>query len=116
MSYLVVSPDLLATAAIDLDSIGSALSAANAAAAVRTTSLLAAAADEVSAALAALFSGHGQAYQALSAQAAAFHQQFMQALGTGAASYAAAEAANASPLSPCWTGSTVKSRQQPGVR
>ncbi|WP_155769953.1 PE family protein, partial [Mycobacterium asiaticum] len=98
MSYLIVGPELLAMAAADLDSIGSALSAANAAAAVRTTSLLAAAQDEVSTALAALFSGHGQAYQALSAEAAAFHQGFMRALSAGGASYAAAEAANAAPI------------------
>ena len=36
--------------------------------------------DEVSMAVAALFSGHAQAYQALSAQAAAFHAQFVKAL------------------------------------
>jgi len=52
----------------------------------------------VSAAIAALFGAHGQAYQALSAQGAAFHDQFVQALTAGAGSYAAAEAANASPL------------------
>ena len=98
MSYLVVGPQLLAAAAADLDSIGSALSAANAAAAVPTTTLLVAAQDEVSAALAALFAGHGQAYQAVSAQATAFHEQFIQTLTTGGAMYAAAEAANASPL------------------
>jgi hypothetical protein len=41
---------------------------------------------------------HGQAYQAASAQLTAFHDQFVRALSTGAASYASAEAANASPL------------------
>nr|WP_223163860.1 PE family protein [Mycobacterium simiae] len=47
--------------------------------------MLAAGADEVSAAIAALFGTHGQAYQAyraLSAQAVAFHQQFVQLLAT----------------------------------
>jgi hypothetical protein len=63
-----------------LQNIGSALSAANAAAATRTTGVLAAAEDEVSAAVASLFSGHGQAFQALGAQAAAFHAQFVQAM------------------------------------
>nr|WP_142361277.1 PE family protein [Mycobacterium ostraviense] len=38
---------------------------------------------------------HAQAYQALSTQAAAFHNQFVQTLSAGAASYASAEAANA---------------------
>ncbi|WP_139837008.1 PE family protein, partial [Mycobacterium szulgai] len=98
MSHLVVVPEMLGAAATDLDSIGSALNAANAAAAVRTTSVLAAAQDEVSAAIAALFSGHGQAYQAMTAEAAAFHLQFTQAMNSGAAMFAAAEAANTSPL------------------
>lgn len=44
------------------------------------TGVVAAAADEVSAALAALFSSHGEMYQTLSSQAAAFHAQFIQAL------------------------------------
>ncbi len=48
--------------------------------------------------MAALFSGHAQAYQALSAQAALFHEQFVRALTAGAGSYAAAEAASAAPL------------------
>lgn len=60
--------------------------------------MIAAGADEVSAGIAALFGAHARAYQALSAQAAAFHAQFVQALNAGAGSYAAAEGANASPL------------------
>ena len=54
--------------------------------------------DEVSAVIAAVFSAHGQGFQALSAQAAAFHTQFVQALTSARGAYAAAEAANASPL------------------
>ena len=57
-----------------------------------------AAADEVSAAIAAVFGAHAQGFQALSAQAAAFHQQFIQALTTGAGAYAGVEAASASRL------------------
>jgi PE family len=98
VSPLVVAPELLASAAADLESIGSALHAVHAAAAVPTTSLAASGADEVSAAVAALFAGYGQEYQALSAQASAFHQQFAQALSSGAGSYLTAEAANAWPL------------------
>ena len=37
----------------------------------------------MSAAIAALFSAHGQGFQALGAQAAAFHAQFVQALNAG---------------------------------
>ncbi len=98
MSLLVVTPELLVSAAADLESIGSALNAANAAAAGSTTGLVAAGADEVSAAVATLFGGFGQEYQALSAQVSAFHLQFVQALSSGAGSYLGAEAANVSPL------------------
>lgn len=98
MEYLIAARDVLVAAAADLEGIGSALAAANRAAEAPTTGLLAAGADEVSAAIASLFSGNAQAYQALSAQAAAFHQQFVRALSSAAGSYAAAEAANASPM------------------
>ena len=67
MSLMVAVPDVLGTAAADLASIGSTISSANAAAATPTTGIVAAAEDEVSAAIAQLFSGHGRAYQALSA-------------------------------------------------
>lgn len=98
MSFVIAAPEYLAAAASDLSGIGSALNEANAAAAARTTTVLAAAADEVSVALSALFSGHAQQYQALSAQVAAFHEDFVRALTAGAGSYANAEAAAVSPL------------------
>jgi hypothetical protein len=60
--------------------------------------VIAAGSDEVSAAIASLFSSHGKAFQALSAQAAAFHSRFVQALIAGAGAYAGAEAANAAPF------------------
>ena len=92
MSFVMAAPDLVTAAASDLASIESALSEVRAAAATQTTGLLAAADDEVSAAIAALFSAHGQGFQALGGQAAAFHAQFVQALNAGAGSYASAEA------------------------
>ena len=98
VSLLVVAPELLASAAADLKSIGAELDAAHAAAAAPTTGLVAAGADEVSAAVTALFSEYGQAFHALSAQASTFHTQFVQALSGTQGAYAAAEAANASPL------------------
>ena len=98
MSYVVAAPEFLASAASDLSGIGSSLSAGHAVAAVPTTAVVAAAGDEVSAAVASLFSGHGQAFQALGAQAAAFHDQFVQALNAGAGAYASTEAASAGPL------------------
>ncbi|OSC37229.1 PecA family PE domain-processing aspartic protease [Mycobacterium decipiens] len=98
MSLLVVAPEFVTSAAADLEIIASTLRAANAAAAVSTTGLAAAGADEVSAALAALFAGFGQEYQALSTQVSAFHQQFVLTLSSAAGSYAAAETTVASQL------------------
>src|SRR5580693_8069541 len=98
MSYLIAAPDMLAGSAADVAGIGSSLSEANAAAAASTTRVIAAAGDEVSANIAALFSAHGQGFQALGAQAAAFHDQFVQKLTAGAGSYASAEAANLAAL------------------
>lgn len=98
MSLLVVTPELVTSAAADLAGIGSTVNAANVAAAVRTTGLAAAGADEISAALAALFAGYGQQYQALAAQLAVRYGQFTRDLVTGADAYAAAEGANISQL------------------
>ncbi|GAB7143971.1 hypothetical protein LRC484719_25620 [Mycobacterium riyadhense] len=94
MSFVVAAPEILSAAATDLANIGSSISAANAAALAPTTGVLAAGADEVSAAIAVLFGSHAQAYQALSAQAAAFHAQFVQTMASGTGGYASAEAAN----------------------
>jgi len=94
MSYVIAAPDVMSATATDLAGIETALSAAHAAAARQTTALLAAAEDEVSAAIAAMFSAHGQGYQALSAEAATCQAQFMQALTASSGSYANAEAAN----------------------
>lgn len=100
MSQVTVSPDLIASAASDVSAIGSTLSAAHLAAAAPTLSLQPAAADEVSASIAHLFSGFGQDYQKLAGQADAFHEQFVQRLAASADAYARAEAANASLLQP----------------
>lgn len=97
MSFLIASPEALAATATYLTGIGSAINAANAVAAAPTTEILAAGTDEVSTAISALFGAHAQAYQALSAHVAAFHDQFVHTLTAGAGSYMAAEAA-ASPL------------------
>ena len=98
MSLLDVVPELLESTAADLKSIGTELIAAHAAAAGPTTGVVAAGADEVSAAVTGLFSEYGQAFQALSAQASTFHSEFVQALSGAQGAYSAAEAANASPL------------------
>jgi PE family len=98
MSFVIAAPETVAVAASDLGRIGSTISAANAAAAAPTTSVLPAAADQVSAAISSFLGRYAQGYQALGAQLAAFHNEFVQLLGGGAQQYAAAEAANASAL------------------
>lgn len=98
MSYLVALPEVMSAAAANTASIGSVVETAHRVVAGATTGVVAAAEDEVSVAIAELFSAHAQGYQALSAQAAAFHARFVQALTGAAGAYAAAEAANVSPL------------------
>lgn len=83
MSFVIAAPELLSAAATDLASVGSAVGAASAAASGPTIEVLAAGADEISAAVASLFASYGQSYQAISAQASAFHQSFVQALTGG---------------------------------
>ena len=94
MSFVPTQPDALAVSAGKLQSLRSAMNAGNAAAAAPTTGVVRAAGDEVSALTATQFAGHAEIYQAMSAQAAAIHQQFVDVLAVSAASYAATEAAN----------------------
>jgi PE family len=98
MSLMFAVPEVMTDATTSLASLGSTINAAHSAAAAPTTAMLAAAEDEVSTAIAATFSSYASAYQALSAQAAAFHAQLVQTLNAGADAYAATEAANATPL------------------
>jgi hypothetical protein len=95
---LVAAPEALVAAASDLAGIGSSLNAANASASLPTTGLLPAGADGVSTQLATLLSAHGQLYQRLSAQAAAFHEQFVKVMTASANRYATAEANAAQTL------------------
>jgi hypothetical protein len=95
MSFVTTQPELLAEAASNLQGIGSSMTAGSAAAAGPTTGVVPAAADEVSALTSAQFAAHAQMYQAVSAQAAAIHEMFVNTLGISANSYGATEAANA---------------------
>jgi hypothetical protein len=100
MPYVLAAPEMIATAATDVAAIGSTLSAEHMAAAGSTVALIPAAADEVSASIAHLFSLHAQDYQSLAGQAAAFHDRFVQHLNASAGSYAGIEAASAASLQP----------------
>ncbi|WP_099223771.1 PE family protein [Mycobacterium persicum] len=99
MPSVIAAPEMLATAAADVEGIGSAISAAGAAAAVPTAQVLAAAGDEVSAATAALFRAYAHDCQLVLSQATTFHSEFTQALAAAGATYAHAEAANAAAMS-----------------
>jgi len=96
--FVIAAPETLAAAATDLAIIGSNPSVAHMAAAAPTVGVVPAAADEVSASIAHLFSRYAGGYQAVAGQAAAFHEQFIQNLNASARSYASTEAANTSSL------------------
>ena len=100
MANVIVAPEAITTAASDLATIGSDLNADHTSAAIRTTALIPAAADEVSASIAQVFSHYGGGFQALTGKAAAFHEQFVHNLTTGASSYTSTEAASTSLLQP----------------
>jgi hypothetical protein len=91
MSFVLVAPDMLETAAADAAQIGSVVRAGVLAAVTPTTEVAAAGADEVSATMAALFGAHAQEYQAAAAQAATYYEQFVRTLSAAAASYADTE-------------------------
>jgi uncharacterized protein YfaQ (DUF2300 family) len=95
MTFVTTQPEMLAAAATQLAGVGSELMAQTAAAMTPMMAVVPAAADEVSALTAAQFASHAALYQAVSAHAAAVHDLFVSALGAGAESYGATEAANA---------------------
>ncbi|MCV6984126.1 PE family protein [Mycobacterium shinjukuense] len=95
MAFVITLPEFLVAGATELAGIRSAIDSANVAAAAYTTNVVAAAEDEVSAAIAALLSAHAQDYQVISAQVGLFHDHFVQTLSNAGASYVATEAANA---------------------
>lgn len=94
MSYVIAAPEMMTAAAGDLGKIASTLIEKHAAAAASTVGLVPAAADEVSAGIARLFSRYAEDFQGLAGRAAVFHEQFVQHLTAGAHSYASAEAIN----------------------
>jgi hypothetical protein len=98
VSYVLATPEVLSSAAEDLARIGSAVNAANAAAANSTTSLLAAGADEVSTRIAALFGAHASEFQAATAQVAQLQGRFALTLAANANTYLTTEMATAQTL------------------
>ncbi len=94
MAYVSTAPAAIAAAASQLEGIGNSFAAESSAAAAPTTALAPAAADEVSALQAGVFSTYGQLYQTVSAEAQAIHQQFVNLLQSSSSSYQDTEAAN----------------------
>jgi hypothetical protein len=98
MTFVTALPPELASAAGDLQVIGTGVAAGNMAAAEPTTAVAPPAADEVSALTAAFFAAHGVMYQGVSAEATAIHELLVTTLAASAASYAVAEISNAGVL------------------
>jgi hypothetical protein len=98
MSFVSIVPELLSTAADNLQSVGLRLQAQNTAAVVPTTGLIPPASDAVSTLTAMQFAAHAHVYQAVSAQSAAVHEMFVTMLAAGAEAYATTEAANAAAI------------------
>jgi PE family len=109
MAYVIAAPEMMTAAATDSATIASNVSAAHLVAAAPTGAVIPAAADEVSAGIAHLFSQHAQGYQALAGKAAAFHDQFVATLRASAGSFAATEAASAAALRPAAAGLSLNS-------
>src|SRR6516162_6392743 len=95
MSFVIAAPDLVQGAAQDLAGIHASLAEAASVVAGPTTGVVPAAADEVSAAISAMFGNFGQEFQLLSAQAQAFHAQFVSLMNAGVGAYVSTEVANA---------------------
>jgi PE-PPE domain/PE family len=114
VSYVISEPQLMASVAAGINGIGANLSAANAAAAGPTSGLAAAAADEVSEALANAFGAYGTEYQSLVGALERWHGQFAQTLTGAATAYAQTESAIVGALGlPSATGSAFSAAAIP---
>jgi hypothetical protein len=98
MSSVVFEPELVQGAVQNLAGIRGSLTEAAASVSGPTTGIAAAAQDEISVALASVFGNYGEQFQALSAQARAFHAQFESLLSASTAAYTSAEATNAAQV------------------
>lgn len=103
---LSTAPSFLASAAADLGRIGTTVENACSAATVRTSGLMPAAGDEVSAAIAGVFSAHGDQYRWAASRVAKFHSEFTRALADAATNYVQAEWRNAALLSNATQGTS----------
>lgn len=98
MSFVVATTELVQAAARDLAGVRSSLAGVIAAGSGPTTGIAAAAEDEVSVAIASLFTKYGLQFQVLNGQAQGFHRRFVDLLNTSAAAYAEADIVSTDPL------------------
>ncbi|MDP7723711.1 outer membrane porin GjpA [Mycobacterium sp. TY814] len=98
MSSVIATPELVLGAAENLAAIRSSLDGVADVISGPTIGIAAAAQDEISTALATMFSDFGRDFRAIDAQAEAFHARFVQLVSASAVDYADAEIANAAQL------------------
>lgn len=91
-------PEVVVGAAVNLAEIDTSIRAASAAAAGSTTGMLAAAGDEISAAVAVFFNAYGRDYQELLNRVAALQADFAASVAAAGNAYAGAEVAAANAL------------------
>ena len=107
MAYLAASPGVIASAASDISRLGIDIKSAYQAAVSPTSAVMPAAGDEVSTAIARLFSTVGSDVQTLGARAMAAHEDFVRHLTAGASVYAAAEHSNGFQLAAAAVAATT---------
>ena len=92
MTSVQAQPAIMTATAANVAHIGAEINAAQATAASWTSTMPAAAIDEVSQAVTSLFTAYSQEYQALIGQAGVFHNQFAELLATASNAYTQTEA------------------------
>ncbi|MBW0013629.1 PE-PPE domain-containing protein, partial [Mycobacterium sp.] len=97
---VLARPQAMARAAGDVAAIARTIDGAAKGAAASTTGVVAAAADEVSAAIASVFNAYGRDWQAVMGRAALLHSGFADRLFAGANAYAQTEAVGSAALVP----------------
>jgi hypothetical protein len=108
-----IAPEWVDSAARELSGIRSAIGQAAASIANSTTAIPPAAADEISAAIAAMFGDLGREYQELTAQTQAFHAEFLKTLNSSVGAYVGAEIANAQQVATSATTATAPAASTP---
>lgn len=98
MAFVNVEPGSIGQAAQDIAGIGRTLDESVTSMSGPTTSMLPAAADEISTAIAGVFAKFGVDFRSLNVQAAQFHGKFVDLMGAGATAYPQAEAAAAATM------------------